>query len=204
MITLVDYGVGNPAAIVNMIRHIGAPCRLTSDPVEVALAERVILPGVGHYDHCHNELVRRGLVEPLTHAARERGRPLLGVCVGAQLLGHGSEEGDAPGLGWLDFSVVRLPSVEGLRVPRMGWGEVLPAGGSPLFEPSAPRQPRFYFAHSYCIQPEDRSLVAGATHYGVDYAAAVHQGNVAGVQFHPEKSHKYGMSLLRRFVEWVP
>ncbi len=204
MITLVDYGVGNPAAIVNMLRHVGAKCQLTGDPALIAAAEKLILPGVGHFDHCYNELVNRGVLDELTDAVLRRGVPLLGICVGAQLLGHGSEEGVAPGLGWLDLDVARLPVTEGLRLPRMGWGEVAPARPSPLFDSGATFLPRYYFAHSYYLRPTEEGLVAGRTSHGIEYAAAVHRDNIAAVQFHPEKSHHYGMDVLRRFAEWSP
>ena len=204
MITLVDYGVGNLAAVVNMLRHIGVPCRRTGDPAVIDQAERVILPGVGHFDHCYRQLVAQGLRDVLDDLATVRKVPLLGICVGSQLLGHGSEEGESPGLGWLDLDVVRLPANQGRRIPRMGWGEVISTRPNPLIDDPRPRPPRFYFAHSYFMRPRDETLTVGLTSYGVDYAASVQRDNILGVQFHPEKSHHYGMDVLRRFAEWTP
>jgi glutamine amidotransferase len=205
LITIVDYGVGNVGSITNMLGRAGFPSRLSSDPGEVERADKIILPGVGSFDHGMAQLRANGLVEPLRESARGRRVPMLGICLGCQLMAKASEEGTAEGLGWLDATVVRfrLPGEDGrtLPLPHMGWNEVQPRpdGTGRLFEGFAER-PRFYFVHSYhliCSDPADEA--AHAT-YGYEFTAAVQRENLFGVQFHPEKSHRFGLELLSAFA----
>lgn len=202
MISIVDFGVGNLGSIRNMLNKVGAACELTSDPVHLAQASKLILPGVGAFDAGMTKLQRAGLIDVLNEAVLERKVPVLGICLGMHLMTHGSEEGSLPGLGWIAADTVRLsvPPDSGLKVPHMGWNEARPCKPSALLE-GAGAHDRYYFVHSYrvrCRQPDDVLLQA---EYGGTFDAAFEAGNVRGVQFHPEKSHKFGLRLLRNFAE---
>lgn len=200
-ITIVDYGVGNIEAILNMLEYIGEEAIATGAPEDVAAASKLVLPGVGAFDSCMGNLRQRGLVEPLTHAARQRKVPLLGICVGMQMLAVDSEEGAKPGLGWIDGSVVRIrPQDATLKVPHVGWAEIHPTGTGALF-PRSQAPERFYFVHSYHFASRTPDAIAATAHYGTDLCVAVSQDNIHGVQFHPEKSHRFGMRLLKSFAE---
>ena len=200
MIAIVDYDIGNLGAVAAMLHRLGVPSRITADAAEIERADRIVLPGNGAFDACMRGLRATGLVPLLERRVLAQGVPLLGICVGAQMLGQGSEEGTEPGLGWLAMRSRRFPALPGLRVPHMGWNEVTVArAGVPLLAGLA-ADARFYFVHSYYLEPEDEGDVLLRAHYGVDFAAAVGRGHVAGVQFHPEKSHRYGKALLARFA----
>lgn len=198
-IGVVSYGVCNVGSILNMLRKIGAAAEAVSTPEGVRGAARLILPGIGSFDSGMKALADLHLIGPLTERARS-GVPLLGICLGMQLLGQGSEEGTAAGLGLIHGRCVRFQSNgdRQLKVPHMGWNEVLPRADSALLVGLGDNA-RFYFVHSYhlaCAEPSD---ILATTRYGVEFAAIVHRGNVWGAQFHPEKSHRYGMTLLRNF-----
>ena len=198
MITLIDYGVGNLGSVTNMIRHVGGQSVTTSDPDVIARADKLILPGVGHFDAGMKALRERGLPDAIRAAVRENEATLLGICLGMQLLLEGSEEGTAEGLALVPGRARRLAGGT-VRVPHMGWTPVRPVRPSTLFTPGEDER-RFYFVHSYhaeCAEPRD---VAGESEYGQTFTAALERGKVMGVQFHPEKSHKYGMSLFQRFL----
>ena len=203
MITIVDYGIGNVGSILNMLRRIGAPARLAAGEGDIRSAGKLILPGVGAFDPGMRQLHESGLVDALRTRVLGDGVPVLGICLGMQLLTRGSSEGSLPGLGWVAGSTVRFnPPAEGerLKVPRMGWNRAEPAAGSVLFR-GLEAEPRFYFVHSYHVEVDDPAQVAAVTRYGVAFPSAVECGHVMGVQFHPEKSHRYGMALLRNFAE---
>lgn len=202
MIVILDYGVGNIGALTNMFEYLGVDAEASSDPGRIAAADRLLLPGVGAFDRAMGELNSRGLIAPLKEAVHERGASLLGICLGMQLLGRSSEEGDERGLGFIGGDVVRIPQPEGeaLKVPHMGWGEITVANSSDLFPLEATGE-RFYFAHSYhlvCDRPAD---VTATVHYGSELTCAVRSGRVHGAQFHPEKSHRFGMRVLKAFAE---
>jgi glutamine amidotransferase len=200
MIAIIDYDIGNLAAVSNMLRRIGHDGVITADADTIAAADRIILPGNGHFDTCMRNIRATGLVPLLERRVLEEGVPLLGICVGAQMLGTGSEEGSEPGLGWFDMTVRRFPRLEGLRVPHMGWNLVsMPDPSHPLVEGLA-EDTRFYFVHSYYLDPGDGIETLMRADYGIDFAAAVARGNVAGVQFHPEKSHRFGKQLMSNFA----
>jgi glutamine amidotransferase len=204
MITVVDYGVGNLGAIVNMLEYLGFDAATTADPREISTASKLILPGVGAFDRGMRNLRSSGLIEPLEEAVLGRAVPVLGLCLGMQLLGRGSEEGNGErGLGWIEANSVRFDwaAEHGLKVPHVGWNSVSPTPGNALFTSGA-TQPRFYFVHSYYMRCDDSENVAATCTYGEDFCCAVSRGNIHGVQFHPEKSHKHGMTLLRTFAEW--
>jgi len=198
MIGIVDCGMGNLGSIVNMLDRLGAPAVMTDDVGVLGGCDRLILPGVGAFDRGMAELHERGLVEPLTRRVLDDGVPVLGICLGMQLLARGSEEGERAGLGWIEGGVVRLAAGNGLKVPHMGWNSVQPTRASLLFDEG--QDPRFYFVHSYHLVCDDPHDVIATTTYGIDIVAAVERGSVAGVQFHPEKSHRFGLELLGRFA----
>jgi glutamine amidotransferase len=201
VIAIIDHGMGNLGSVQNMLKRLGAASVRTTDPEEIARADRIILAGIGGFDGAMARLEELGIVDILTEQVLERKKLVLGVCLGMQLMAHRSAEGQMGGLGWLDAEVKRFefPDSERLPVPHMGWEVVEPARPSPLFEGQA-GEPRFYFSHAYhvvCHDPED---VAATATYGRRFVAAVHRGNVLGTQFHPEKSHVFGMDLYRRFL----
>jgi glutamine amidotransferase len=201
MITIIDYGIGNRGSIMTMLRRLGIPCRVSGDSDEIARADRLILPGVGAFDAGMSNLDARGLIASIHHAVRKRGTPLLGVCLGMQLMCERSEEGERPGLGLIAGTCVRFDpaSAPGLKVPHMGWAAVDVTQPGALFLQDD--RPRFYFAHSYYVVCRKREIVTAEAQHGVRFAAAIEDGNLFGVQFHPEKSHRFGMRLMQAFAQ---
>lgn len=200
MIAIIDYDIGNLGAVASMLHRLGVPSRITSDANDVATADRLILPGNGAFDACMQGLRASGLLPLIERRVLGERTPLLGICVGAQMLGDGSEEGQEPGLGWLRMRTRRFPAMPGLRVPHMGWNEVHPARPGDPRCAALPPDARFYFVHSYYLDPEDPADELLRANYGIDFAAAVARGHIVGVQFHPEKSHRYGKQLLGLFA----
>lgn len=203
MITIVNYHMGNLGSISNMLKKLGIPSKITADPQDIAAASKLILPGVGAFDAGMDNLQRSGLLPVLNERVLGAGVPTLGICLGMQLMTRRSDEGHREGLGWIDAEALRFRPIDTtLKVPHMGWNLVRPVRPSPLTD-GLPDEPRFYFVHSYhvrCNTPEDVLLT---THYGGEFHSAFQHGTVSGVQFHPEKSHKFGMALLRNFAEKV-
>ncbi|HUR10516.1 MAG TPA: imidazole glycerol phosphate synthase subunit HisH [Flavitalea sp.] len=203
MITIVDYGVGNLASIKNILKKIGAESVISADESVIAAADKLILPGVGAFDTCAEKLQQSGLQDILNKKALHEKIPVLGVCVGMQLLTDGSEEGKLPGLGWIRGRIVRFRQEDmpaGYKIPHMGWTEVELNKPSGLFKDMY-EEPRFYFVHSYYPVPQEEKNVLLYAQYGKRFAAGMEQENIMGVQFHPEKSHKFGMKLLHNFVK---
>ena len=203
MVAIVNYGVGNLASIQNMLKKIGAPSRITSLKSEIQEAKKIILPGVGAFDTCASKLMESGLLPVLQEKVLIEKTPVLGVCVGMQLLVDGSEEGQLAGLGWIKGKTVKFEkSLMGdhLKVPHMGWTDIQTKKTSRLFT-GMEEASRFYFVHSYYVQPNDPEDVLATAQYGSDFTCAVEHENIIGVQFHPEKSHKFGMKLLHNFVK---
>lgn len=202
MITVVDYGVGNIGAILNMLDYLGIEAQASGDSDVLERADRLILPGVGSFDKAMSTLRTRQLIEPLNRAVLERKVPVMGVCLGMQLLARRSEEGSEAGLGWINADVHRITLTVGspLKVPHIGWMEVLPTRHSTLFDPDVASE-RFYFDHSYHLLCDRQDDVSAVMDYGSPLCCAVQAGNVCGVQFHPEKSHRFGMRLLRAFEQ---
>ena len=201
MITIVNYGVGNPAALVNMFEFIGHDARVTDDISSILGASHLVLPGVGAFDTAMRRLRNSQLIPSLEQAVLVRKVPLLGVCLGMQLLGRRSDEGLLEGLGWIDADTVKMrpdPACK-LKVPFMGWAETECATTARLFD--AGSEQRFYFPHSYHMRCDDQSDVAGIYRFDGPVISAVQHENIYGVQFHPEKSHRFGMRLLSNFVE---
>lgn len=198
MISVVDYGVGNLGSIVNMLKHIGLAVQIVSDPKQLSEATKILLPGVGSFDHAMQRIQEDGLTDVLNHKALTERIPVLGICLGMQLMTRGSEEGALAGLGWVDADVRRFPLDPNLKVPHMGWNDVKVAKDSGLVR-GLPNDARFYFVHSYYVQmdrPSDELLKCS---YGLEFDAAFAVGNLYGAQFHPEKSHRFGMHVLRNF-----
>lgn len=203
MIAIVDYGMGNLGSIHNMLNRIGADSVVTSDPGVIGSAGKIILPGVGAFDRAMESLRGLGLLPVLREKVLGERTPFLGICLGMQLLSRRSEEGTLPGLGWIDAEVVRFrwdDGHAGLKVPHMGWNTIEVRTPSPLLHDMYPT-PRFYFVHSYHVRCADEGCVLATARYGITFHAAVVQGNIMGTQFHPEKSHKFGLKLLQNFAE---
>jgi glutamine amidotransferase len=202
MIAIVNYGSGNIQAIANIYRRLDIPHVVAATPEGLDGADQVILPGVGAFDQAMNELEASGLRRALDAYVLERRKPILGICVGMQLLARSSEEGTAKGLGWIDAEVMRFdPTTAGpeTRLPHMGWNTVEPSRADPVLEGVDP-QAEFYFLHSYYFSCHDAGDMLATTTYGAPFASAVRRRNVYGVQFHPEKSHQNGVQLLRNFA----
>lgn len=203
MISIVDYKTGNLGSIQNMLKKVGADSAIAGDPQAIRSASKLILPGVGAFDTGMKNLIGSGLLQSLNEAVLERNVPVLGVCLGMQLMTQSSEEGRLPGLGWVQATTCRFrpAAEETLRVPHMGWNVVSPVKESAMTG-GLPAESRFYFVHSYhvrCLMPED--VLLRACHGSITFDAAFEHGNIVGVQFHPEKSHRFGMILLKNFVE---
>ncbi len=201
MIAIVDYDIGNVSAIANMLHRVGALGQVTADPAAIEQARGIILPGNGAFDSCMRNLRASGLLPLLERRVLHDRIPLLGICVGAQMLGHASEEGSEPGLGWLNMHVKRFPDMPGLAVPHMGWREVRQRAGDDLLTINMETGSRFYFVHSYFLVPVDPSDILMTSSYGIEFTAAVARANLYGVQFHPEKSHRFGKCLFRNFAK---
>jgi imidazole glycerol-phosphate synthase subunit HisH len=201
MIIIVDYGIANVGSVLNMIRKVGGEARLSSSIEDVTSAGKLILPGVGAFDAGVSALNNSGLYEAIRYAVLHNGAMLLGICLGMQLLLESSEEGSLQGLGLVPGKVRKFQfDQQGLKVPHMGWNGVQPTRLSSLFDMEGEAQ-RFYFVHSFYVECADEKDVAGVTNYGHDFTSVLERNNVIGVQFHPEKSHRFGMALLQRFLE---
>lgn len=199
-VALIDYGAGNLQSVRNALKAAGAAdIRVTSNPAEVLSADRIVLPGVGAFAHCMDALSAiPGMVDALNEATGPGARPFLGICVGMQLMAEaGEEHGRHAGLGWIKGTVRLIEPADGtVKVPHMGWNDVAPTQDHPLITPG-----EAYFLHSYAFDGAD---VLATTHHGGPIVAAIGRDNRVGVQFHPEKSQRYGLSLLSRFLEWRP
>lgn len=199
-VVIVDYGVGNIASIVNMLRYIGAEGHYTEDVATIRSATKLILPGIGSYKAGMEALRARGLEEPIKEAIAN-GAFTLGICLGFQLLFHESEEWrGGKGLGLVDGVVRRFQCEgQGLRVPHVGWNKISPAQNAKLFD-NEKEELRYYFVHSYYAECADQNLVAATCDYGHDFVCSIQRDRLFGVQFHPEKSHKFGIDTFTRFV----
>jgi glutamine amidotransferase len=201
MVAIIDYGVGNLTSILNMHRRLGIDAMITGDATAIGGADRLLIPGVGHFDTCMQNFNASGLRPLVEKRALEEMIPVLGICVGAQMMTRGSEEGSEKGLGWVNADTVKFRHHESgaLKVPHMGWTDLQPRAGSDLWD-GMPDEPRFYFAHSYHFDFDSTDYVTGTADYGYDFVCAFRKNNIYGVQFHPEKSHKYGMKLIANFA----
>ncbi|MFI5150583.1 MAG: imidazole glycerol phosphate synthase subunit HisH [Bacteroidia bacterium] len=201
VITIIDYNVGNIQSIVNMLRKIGHAAVVTKDPEVINKAGKLILPGVGAFDYGMEQLRATGLIPVITRKTMEDHIPFLGICLGAQLLLGSSEEGQTAGLDFLPGKVIRFKAVNAdMKIPHMGWNEVTVEKPSPLFN-GLETDARFYFVHAYHFEMEKESDMLTTSTYGYTFCSSFSRDNIYGVQFHPEKSHKFGMKLLKNFAE---
>ena len=202
---IVDAGIGNVGSVANLCRRLGAAPVVMSDPAAVAGADRLILPGVGAWDFAVRRLQDSGMADAMTQRVRT-GVPILGICLGMQLLHDSSEEGTLPGLGWIPGAVERLPArteVGPVRIPHMSWARIEQQRPHPVLD-ALDRDARYYFVHGFAAAPTDPDHVIATARYGDPFTAAVANGNVLGTQFHPEKSHRHGKALLAAFLEAAP
>jgi glutamine amidotransferase len=206
MVVVINYGMGNLGSIMNMLKKVGADTILSSNPADVVKADKLILPGVGAFDSGMKNLGDSGLIAVLNHKVIENKTPILGVCLGMQLFTKKSEEGNLAGLGWIDAETVKFKfdDIQSLRnkIPHMGWNTVEITQKSWLFNDMYP-EPRFYFLHSYYVRCNDTENILTKTFHGHSFVSSIIKDNITGVQFHPEKSHKFGMKLLSNFVRFA-
>lgn len=202
MIHIVDYGLGNLGSIQNMLSRLGVESLIAEDPAMLQDAQKIILPGVGTFDVGMNNLERLGWREVLDKKVKEEGAKILGICLGMQLMTKRSEEGTLPGLGWISAITKKFTfeAASSYKVPHMGWNIVQVAKESRILEKTNDEK-RFYFVHSYYVELENKKETLGTTDFGGSFCSAFEVGNIIGVQFHPEKSHKFGMQLLRNFAD---
>jgi imidazole glycerol-phosphate synthase subunit HisH len=203
MIVIIDYGVGNVLAFVNAFTRLNIPVAVATSAKDLGVATKLILPGVGSFDHAMLRLRQSGMQESVEELVQQEAMPVLGICVGMQMLATSSEEGALSGLGWINGTVKKFDRASmpaDCNLPHMGWNDVKPASSSPLFS-NLEQDCRFYFLHSYYFECADKSNVLASTDYGGQFSCAVQKNNIYGVQFHPEKSHSFGSSLLKNFAE---
>ena len=203
MIGIIDYGLGNLSAISNIYRGLGIPATFVSTDVEIKSVDKLILPGVGSFDGAMQCLEQNNLIDCLHHEVMINSKPILGICVGMQIMALASEEGQASGLGWVNATVKKFkPSKhqDKLRLPHMGWNTVKNVNGSLVF--TGMQDAKFYFLHSYYFQPVHADIIIGTTHYGEKFISSIRQKNIYGAQFHPEKSHDCGVKFLKNFARY--
>jgi glutamine amidotransferase len=205
VVAVVDYGMGNLHSVRHALEMVGAEVEVTRDPDALRRADRIVLPGVGAFGECASNLRASGMVEALEEQVVRRGKPLFGICVGMQvLMREGHEMGVHPGLGWIPGIVRRFEVDEtSIKVPHVGWNEILPVRDTPLLA-GLPKEPTFYFVHSYHAVPDDQGITAAACDYGERFTAAILTGNIFATQFHPEKSQQHGLRVLENFLGWTP
>jgi glutamine amidotransferase len=193
--------MGNLGSLINMFKRIGVKASIESDPERIRKAEKIVLPGVGAFDSAMSSINKvPGMIETLNHKALVEKIPILGVCLGMQLFTRCSEEGNLPGLGWIPASTLRFPKHQGLKVPHMGWNIARSNSDSKLML-NVIDESRYYFVHSYYVHVEDQTNSLMKTNYGIEFDSAIGKENIYGVQFHPEKSHRYGMQILQNFAK---
>jgi imidazole glycerol-phosphate synthase subunit HisH len=200
-VTLIDYGVGNIRAFANIYSRLNIPVAIAQTASQIAAAERLVLPGVGAFDWAIKRLNESGMRDAIDKQVLEKRVPVIGVCVGMQMMAKSSDEGELAGLGWFDAHVAKFSprSNSTTPLPHMGWNDVEPKNGAELFR--GLDQPRYYFLHSYIVEPANADDLLATTNYGGSFASAIQRQNIYGTQFHPEKSHNWGISLLRNFAE---
>lgn len=206
MLTIVNYGVGNLASISNLLTHLGIQSEICSRPADILRATQLLLPGIGAFDAAMIKLRSSGLNGPLHRRVIEDRIPILGICLGMQIMCNASEEGNTTGLGWFNTNIRRFDRsamAEPKAIPHMGWNEVRKIKSHPVLT-ELPEESRFYFAHSYHAVCDDSTNILLETDYGYRFASALARDNIVAVQFHPEKSHKFGMALMSNFCNWRP
>lgn len=204
MIVIVDYGMGNPRSIANMLKKIRAEACISSDITVIEKASKIILPGVGAFDTGIQNLNDRQLIPILNHKVLEEKTPILGICLGMQLFTRSSQEGKMPGIGWFDAETIRFKfsqKEKNLKIPHMGWNSVSFKKRNPIWTDNGSELPWFYFVHSYHVVCHNEDNILATFSNGFEFTAAIIKDNIIGTQFHPEKSHRYGMTLMKNFVE---
>ena len=201
MIAIIDYGVGNPGSIQNMFHYLGIASHITSSAEEIRAADKLLLPGVGAFDAGMKRLHESGLKVILDQEVLEKRKPILGICLGMQMMTNGSEEGMLPGLMWIEAETMKFKSDEHsfLRIPHMGWNQIEINQEHPLLT-GLEGENKFYFVHSFFVKVAEESDCAAKTLYGTEFTSVFARDNIMGVQFHPEKSHRYGMQVLKNFA----
>jgi glutamine amidotransferase len=204
MVAIVDYGMGNLRSVEKACIRAGKECCITSDAAQIEKAEKLILPGVGHFKSGMENLKQRGLIEVLNRSVMDKKTPLLGICLGMQLLTNYSEEGKTKGLGWIDAETMKFDfdEVSRLKIPHIGWNNAVPAKPHWLFEGISTND-LFYFVHSYYVKVNTVDASVAQTTYGITFDASIQHQHIVGVQFHPEKSHDIGLTLLQNFLAHV-
>ncbi len=203
MIAIIDYGMGNLGSIHNMLKKIGQESIITNDLKIISKADKIILPGVGAFDTAVESLERLKLTSLLNTLVIAENKPILGICLGMQLFSKSSEEGNLPGLGWVNAETIRFrfnSENANLRIPHMGWNKITPKRDHAIFREMA-LDSRFYFVHSYHVYCNDESNILATAEYGTTFNAAIFHRNIIGMQFHPEKSHKFGITILQNFAD---
>lgn len=202
MITIINYGMGNLGSVVNMFKRIGVVSEVTNDVETIRKADKLLLPGVGAFDAAMQRIhAIDGLRETLDEKVMVKKTPILGICLGMQLLTRRSEEGQEKGLGWIEAKTVRFPNGNNLKIPHMGWNIVHFTRPHALNKGMLEDEQRFYFVHSYYVECNDVNDILGQTTYGITFTSVIQHENIMGAQFHPEKSHRFGMQLLKNFAE---
>lgn len=202
MISIVDYGLGNLKAFANIYKRLNIFAEFVKTPEQLNKAEKIILPGVGAFDHAMDELNKSGMRKKLDELVLVRKVPVIGICVGMQMLGKRSDEGKLDGLGWIDAEIIKFDAnliKQKPQLPHMGWNDVHPIGNNPLFQ-DLETNSIFYFLHSYYFSCKNLEDAIAKSEYGLEFTCAVNHENIYGVQFHPEKSHQYGIQLLKNFA----
>ncbi|MBN1294304.1 MAG: imidazole glycerol phosphate synthase subunit HisH [Candidatus Latescibacteria bacterium] len=201
MITIVDYGMGNAGSLQNMIRKAGGESRISANREEIAKASKLILPGVGSFDNGITKLNETGILDILHIKVIQDKTPILCICLGMQMITRQSEEGKMPGLGWINAKTIRFKFTKesNLRIPHMGWNTVKIKKNTPLFY-DMHQEPRFYFVHSFYVVCEDKDDIVTTTDYGLEFVSSLQRDNIFATQFHPEKSHLYGIKLIHNFI----
>ncbi|HQC06458.1 MAG TPA: imidazole glycerol phosphate synthase subunit HisH [Kaistella chaponensis] len=203
MITIIDYGVGNINAFVNVYKRVDVPVKIAKTAADLEGAEKLILPGVGHFDHAMNQLNNSGMREKLDDLVLNQKIPVIGICVGMQMMANNSDEGEVEGLKWIDATVKKFDETkihQVTRLPHMGWNDVKPVKDISLFQ-GLEKEAIFYFLHTYYFHCNQAQDILAVSEYGGEFASAAHHDNIFGIQFHPEKSHHYGEILLHNFAK---
>lgn len=200
-VTIIDYGMGNIGSICNMFKYIGIETKVTNSVSDIESASRIVLPGVGHFNRAMTNLKSMRLLDVIKKTVLINEVPLLGICLGMQLLCNSSEEGGVEGLSLIDASVLKFDYTpqSRLKVPHMGWNKIMIKKKAPIFDILS-NDSRFYFVHSFYVKCNENSDILATTNYGIDFVSAFQKNNIVGVQFHPEKSHKFGVILFRNFA----